>query len=445
MFRRFVISGMVLCCALAAEARTRPHYGGNLRMEVQGDPWQAPDGIARRLTMDGLTKLDATGEVKPALAVRWESQNIDHRWQFWLRAGVEFHDGTPLTAEAAAASLAQSCRGGCPWTKVYAVGPSLVFVCDSPIADLPSQLAQTKFLISHPSAEGGSDGTGAFRVSGFPGGVMIFAANDDYWGGRPFVDTVEVRPKRAVRDQWLDLSIGRTDIVEVPAEMLRQAQQQHLSVLASAPVNLLLLQLASSGALSDPQLRRAVALAVDRSALCNVIFQRQGELSASLLPGRVSGYSFLFPTARDLSRAQELRGGASPAPLVFAVENESAELHLAAERIALNLREAGFRVQITPRSDGATPDIILRQFHLETGDPRVALDEIAGATAQIVTVTGTYTASLYRGERNLLESDTVVPLLWLPRAYAISERVRDLRLGVDGSPLIGDAALEDAK
>lgn len=445
MFRRFAISGMVLCCALTVEARTRPHYGGTLRVEVQGDVWQAPDGIARRLTMDGLTKLDASGELKPALAIRWQSQNLDHRWQFWLREGVEFHDGTPLTSDAVAASLAQSCRSGCPWTKVYAVGTSLVFVSDSPIVDLPGQLAQAKFLISHPSAEGGSDGTGAFRVSGFPNGVMILTANDDYWGGRPFVDTVEVRPKRAIRDQWLDLSIGRADIVEVPAEMLRQVEQQHLSVLASAPVNLLFLQLAGSGALSSPQLRRAVVLAVDRNALCNVIFQRQGEISASLLPGHVSGYSFLFPTARDLSRAQELRGGASAAPLVFAVENETPELHLAAERIALNLREAGFRVQIAPENGGARPDIVLRQFHLEAGDPRAALDEIATAAGQTVTVGGTDAASLYRAERDLLELDTVVPLLWLPRAYAVSERVRDLRLAVDGSPGIGDAALEDAK
>jgi peptide/nickel transport system substrate-binding protein len=444
VFRRFAISGIVLCCALVAEARTRPHYGGRLQIEVQGDPWQGADGIARRLTMDGLTRFDGAGGIKPALAVRWQSQNFDHHWQFWLRENVQFHDGTPLTSDAVVASLTQSCRSGCLWTRVYAVGPSVVFLTDSPMPDLPAQLAQAKFFISHASAGGGSDGTGPFHENGGLNGVMTFAANDDYWGGRPFLDWVEIRPRRAIRDQWLDLSIGRADVVDVPPEMLRQAQQQHLTVLESAPVDLLFLQVAISGALQSPQMRHAIALAVDRSALCNVIFQRQGEISASVLPGGVSGYSFLFPTARDLSRADELRGGATPAPLVLAVENDNPELHLAAERIALNLREAGFGIQIASGSGGARPDIVLRQFHLDS-DPRAALEEIAVATGQHVTVTGTDPASLYRAERDLLESNTVVPLLWLPRAYAISERVRDLRLSVDGSPLIGDASLEDAK
>lgn len=444
MFRRFAISGILLCCALAADARTRPQYGGTLRVEVQGDPWQSVDGIARQLTMDGLTRLDDRGTVKPALAVRWQSQNFDHRWQFWLRANVQFHDGTPLTADAVTAALTQACRSGCPWTKAYAVGPSVVLVSDSPVPDLQAQLAQARFLISHQNAQGTVEGTGAFRITGFPNGVMVFTANDDYWGGRPFVDTVEVRPKRSVRDQWLDMSIGRVDIVEVPPEMLRQAQQLHLAVLTSGQVNLLFLQLASTGALANPQLRQAVALAVDRSALYNVIFQKQGEVTASVLPDALSGYSFLFPAARDLNRAQELRGGATPAALTLAVEDGNPVMQLAAQRIALNLREAGFRVQVVS-GGGMQADIVLRRAHLEANDPRTALDEMLEASGQNVTVTGTDTTALYRAEREFLDTYTVVPLLWLPRAYAVSERVRDLRLSADGSPLIAGADLEDTK
>jgi MarR-like DNA-binding transcriptional regulator SgrR of sgrS sRNA len=156
-----------------------------LRVDVQGDPWQGVDGIARRLTMDGLTQLDSASAVKPALAVRWESQSGDHRWQFWIRQNVQFHDGTPLTADSVVAALTQSCRSECPWARVRAVGSSVIFTSDSPMPDLPAQLAQAKFLISHQSAQGTLDGTGAFRVTGFPNGVMVFTANDDCWSGRP--------------------------------------------------------------------------------------------------------------------------------------------------------------------------------------------------------------------------------------------------------------------
>jgi hypothetical protein len=38
----------------------------------------------------------------------------------------------------------------------------------------------------------------------------------------------------------------------------------------------------------------------------------------------------------------------------------------------------------------------------------------------------------------------LIPLLFLPRAYAVGERVRDLRLGPDGAPELAGASLEDA-
>jgi MarR-like DNA-binding transcriptional regulator SgrR of sgrS sRNA len=428
-----------------SSARTRPHFGGTLRVEIQGEPWQNPDGIARRLTMDGLTKLNTAGSVQPALAVRWDSQNDDHRWQFWIRANVQFSDGTPLTADAVATSLTQSCQHSCPWTKVHAVGPSIVLTSDSALPDLPEQLARSRFLISHPSTEGRLEGTGAYRVTESPSGVMVFSANDDYWGGRPFVDRVEVQPKRSIRDQWIDLNIGRADVVEVPPELLRAAQQQHMTVLASSPMNLLLLQMAITGPLANPEFRQAIAQAVDRSALYNVIFQKQGEITASILPDALSGYAFLFPSDRNLNRAQELRAGTTPPPLTLAVEDGTAEMQLAAERIVLNLREAGFHVQMASGVSRTKSDIVLRSVHLEAGHPRAALDEMIEASGANVTVKGTDAASLYRAEKDFLSSYSTVPLLWLPRSYAVSERLRDLRLAPDGSPLIANVALEDIK
>jgi ABC-type transport system substrate-binding protein len=255
---------------------------------------------------------------------------------------------------------------------------------------------------------------------------------------------VEVQPKRSIRDQWIDLSIGHADIVEVPPEMLRQAQQQHLTVLPSSPVNLLLLQVASVGPLANPQLRQAIALAVDRGALYNVIFQKQGAVTATMLPDAMSGYAFLFPSERNLNRAQALRAGATPQQLTLRVADGNPELHLCAERIVLDLREAGFPVQMSGNSRAAA-DILLRRVHLEANDPRAALDEMLEASGQNSSVIGPDAASLYRAERDFLAAHTIVPLLWLPQAYAVSERVRDLRLSPDGTPLIAGAALEDAK
>ena len=176
MLRRFVISGVLVCLALGAAARTRPHYGGTLRIETQGDPWQVPDGMARRLVLDTLTTVADIGGARPALAVRWESQNADHRWEFWIRPEVRFQDGTALTADAVAAALDETCsHAACPWRMVRGVGPSVVFTSDSPVPDLPELLAQTQFAIAKQDATGAVVGTGPFRVTGFANGALNLA------------------------------------------------------------------------------------------------------------------------------------------------------------------------------------------------------------------------------------------------------------------------------
>src|SRR5580693_3786977 len=140
VLRRFAISCVFAAVALTTAARTRPHYGGTLRVEIEGDPWQRPDGLARRLVYDGLTIVNADGAVEPALAVEWEADSGEHRWQFRLQAGVHFQDGSALTSAAVVASLTASCNGGCPWTTVRAVGPLVVFTGDSPMPNLPALL-----------------------------------------------------------------------------------------------------------------------------------------------------------------------------------------------------------------------------------------------------------------------------------------------------------------
>lgn len=457
MLRQAVISGILLFVVLAANARTRPHYGGTLRIEVQGDAW-APDGLARRLVLDGLTSLSESGAAQPALALQWTRQNHDQRWDFQLRPGVLFQDDTPLTADVVAASFKALCENGaasdagnsslpqtqCPWNAVYAAGPAdVIFTSQSPLPDLPELLAQTRFAISKKDPSGVLEGTGPFRVSGFTNGALNLTAYDNCWQGRPFLNSVEIFQHRSLRDQWLDLSVGRADLVQVPPESLRKAQQQHMNVLLSGPVDLLALIIPAQGAFTDPSLRQAAALAVDRAALYNVIFQKEGEVTAGLLPQRVSGYSFLFSIDRNLDRARALRGGSSSVPLGLATEHGDSALRLAGERLALNLHEAGFNVRMAP--PGASSAMNLQLAHLEETAPRAALDEMLAAFSLNVTINGTGANSLWRAESSALKGGTVVPLLWLPRAWAIGERVRDLRLSPDGAPLLANASLEGAR
>jgi ABC-type oligopeptide transport system substrate-binding subunit len=225
--------------------------------------------------------------------------------------------------------------------------------------------------------------------------------------------------------------------------LLRTAQQQRLKTLTSGPADLLALQVTRNGVLANEKLRQAIALGVDRSSLFNVIFQKQGEVTASLLPGNESGYSFLFPTERNLERAAELRGGSNP-QIALASEDSGAELQLTAERIALNLREAGFRVQVVSSNESARADVLLRRIHLEDPEAGAALAEFLEAFGSAVALTGAGSEADYRAERDFLAQSTLVPLVYLPRSYAVSDRVRDLRIAPDGVPILPDASVEDA-
>jgi len=174
-----------------------------------------------------------------------------------------------------------------------------------------------------------------------------------------------------------------------------------------------------------------------------VIFQKQGEISAGLLPQELTGYAFLFPTVRDLNKAHELRGGLSSPPLTLAYPGDGA-MQLAAQRIALNLHEAGFDVQVAVPRTAQHPDLILRKLPLLGAEPAAAMEILLRSAGEAVSIADRSPLALYRAEREFLDRKTLVPLLDLPRAYASGPRVRDLALRADGTPDLASASLEDA-
>jgi ABC-type transport system substrate-binding protein len=237
----------------------------------------------------------------------------------------------------------------------------------------------------------------------------------------------------------MDLSLGRADVVEVPAEQLRQAQQQRMHVVESPTASLLALHVADEGVLANPNLRAAIALAIDRTALSNVIFQKAGQVTASFLPQSLSGYAFLFPADRDLNKAHELRGGLILPPITLSA-NSGHSMQLVAQRIALNLREGGFNVQVTA-PNAVHPNLSLREVPIPNGDPSAVLDVMLQNVGHASAPAGDDATSLYKLEREFLDAKTWIPLLDLPRAFAIGSRVRDLQNGADGLPDLANASI----
>jgi ABC-type oligopeptide transport system substrate-binding subunit len=247
----------------------------------------------------------------------------------------------------------------------------------------------------------------------------VYEADENAVGGRPFLDGVEILLGRALRDQASDLDLGKADVVELgPNELRRQPAGRR--VWSSSPVRVL--ALVFSPRFDDVRAREALALAVDRSAIHSVLLQRQGEASGALLPQWLSGYAFLFPATADLARARQLAGGARA--ITLGVSDAAARP--IAERIALNARDAGLSISVTPQP--ANADVVLVELRITATDPLKALAEIAAALgspiAQRDLPPNASPEQMYAAERSLLEGFRVIPLIHLPDIYGVSPRVK---------------------
>ncbi len=443
-FLLLVASSFVLTIA-SAEARTRPRWGGTLRLEMRADASQWMNSAVRMLVFDTLTELDDNGHVQAGLATRWESQSDGRRWQAWLRPEVRFQDGTPLSAATVVQSLtAQDC-GGCPWRSVHVAGDSVVFESEAPMPNLPAILANSRYAIMRKDESGNLVGTGAFKFAKNSNNMVTLNAVEDSLHARPYVDTIEVRGGKSLRDQWMDVSAGRADVVEVPAEVLRRAQQEHMRLAVSRNTDLIALVVDEQDpAAQDPRLREALALSLDRASLWNVLFQKQGEITASLLPNWLTGYSFAFNAMPNLAQAKNLRFQVNRAPeWTLSVDGSDPVLALIAERVALNAHDAGISVRTLSASSRST--LHLTRVHVEATNPAAAFTDVAGQLSPADRLPAEDLVAAFHQEQELLAKHTVIPLLYTPRAFAYSPRVHDLALTSDGGMRAADFWLEDGR
>ena len=435
-----LLAASSILLATFSNAETRPQYGATLHLSTRIAPQSLEpadraqlESIAQRnltrLMFDALVRMDERGKLQPALATSWQAAPGDQRWQFWLRRGVKFHDGSPLTPEAAAAAI----RSANPGWNVQPAADSIIIESDTPDSDLPAQLARTRNSISKRSEGGTLVGTGPFHIKEWqPGKRIALTANEGYWGGRPFLDEIEMELGKTSRDQLIALDLGKAEIAEVAPEQSHRASTEGRRVVSSAPVELMAMVFArESRSPEEGKLREALALSIDRNAMRSVVLQGAGEPSGAILPNWISGYGFVFPAEQNLDRARQLRGEVRQAPLWTLGYDASDPLaRVIAERVALNAGDAGLRLQATA---SATSDIRLVRITLASLNPRIALAAVAAATSlPVPKFAGSSIESLYRVESELLQTQRVIPLFQLPASYALSGRVKNWQQDRDG-------------
>ena len=439
----------LLCATLAARAQTRPHYGGTLHVTMRAAPSSLDpvdgaqaDSFARRsftaLIFETLVMLDESGRPKPALALSWQADHDNQRWQFHLRRGIRFHDGSAFTSEQAASSL----QAANPSWSISSDADSVIITCDAPDSDLPAELALSINAIAKRSPDGKLSGTGPFHIVNWQTGKYLsLAAEDNYWGGSPFLDAVEVEFGKSFHDQMIALDLGKADLIEVAPEQSRHIASDTRQSASSEPLELLALLFTRDAQTQDEKLlREALALSVDRASIRNVLLQGVGQPAGSIVPNWMSGYAFTFPTEADLSRARHEREQAKIVPVwTVGYDGSDPMARLLVERIALNAKDAGLKLQPTT---AATFDLRLARISLSSVDAWVSLGSVATYLHLPRPVEGSSAEELYAAEQSILATQKIVPLFHLPVSYAAATSVKQWMPRPDGTWNLSDTWMQ---
>ena len=280
---------------------------------------------------DSLTRWDVALQLQPGLATSWKAVN-DTTWEFTLRPGVKFHDGSPLTAEDVRATIERNLvpgktvvtAGFTTIESVQAASPTLVrVVTRKPDPLLPVRMAQmgSQILPARLTTDEGAKelarrpiGSGAYRVVEWVKDErLVMEANRDWWGweGRP--PSVDRVLWKAIPDDFprlVALEKGDADIVtSVPPDRIRSVAEGRNTRVVSVPstrtvefnIN------STQPPLSDKRVRQALHYALDVPAIIRSLFAGLGRPFAGGLADTDFGYNpALNPYPYDPARARAL-------------------------------------------------------------------------------------------------------------------------------------------
>jgi len=389
--------------ALACGAGRGPHGGQELVVGARADDYVV-EPLKSKLGMyplnaqicEPLVRISADYGVEPLLAVRWERRG--DTWRFFLRPGVRFSTGQPLTSEAVRytfARLLQGDRAGI-YQHLY-LGENSVQVVDELTLDitperpnlrLVEQIGHPNYGIIAPGTEPAVEpvGTGPFRFVEYRRGEWLkVERNEKYWGTPARLRRLTFRFLPDDTTRVLALEAGEVGLIlDVPREQAGTLRARAGSIgVSEAPVGrvaALFLNIHGQpphDLLANRNLRRAVAAAIDRRTLIEKVWEGNGELLPTTGPRAMLGThaQMVQGFAHDPGEAARLlaqegwlpgadgvrvRGGRRlTLTLIAWTEFDAATL----EFLQAQLRSAGVELEIA-----RSPDTASYQKRVESGE-----------------------------------------------------------------------------
>ncbi|WP_157839073.1 ABC transporter substrate-binding protein [Streptomyces flavidovirens] len=328
------------------------------------------------LAYDTVLRQGRNGKVSAGLATTWGyigTGNTD--FEFTLRQGLKFADGTPLDAKAVAASLNYGRKNGLnvSWTSaiesVTATGPLTVRIhCSSPHPNLPQLMTQVLMIGSVISPKGlaspATMGTRSFGAGPYvldtahtaSGDHYTYTPNPHYW------DKKKVHWKKVVvkvvansNSALQAVKTGQADAMAITANQADTAKSGGLKVVGAPNifmgVNLADRKGTVSKPLGDLRVRQALNHAVDRAAITKAIVQKYGQPTSQIslpgLDGFAADYDNRYPY--DPAKAKKLLAEAGY-PNGFSLKMETQSLFgvdLVTQAVVQQWKQIGVTADVT--------------------------------------------------------------------------------------------------
>jgi peptide/nickel transport system substrate-binding protein len=316
-----------------------------------------------------LTYDDQAGELKPMLATDW-TQSTPTTWDFTLRDGVRFQDGTEFTADSVVSALNHVLTAETPpraftpkvVSKIEVVDPKTVRVTTpEPSALLPFRLASGNTGILSPSAyQGGSIDpvrhcTGPYTPVSITASQSIsLERNDDYWDGTPPIAKVEGRFIVEGAARATQVRTGESQVaLGIPATSLPALEgDTNITVSRSfTPRTTGLYFNTSKAPFDNPEVRKAIRDTIDLDAIAKSVYDGGAEPAIGpFAPSEPWAPKGAEPGKQDLDEARTLLQAAGVQPgqlsLTLLAYNERPEFADLAAVIQADLKEIGVEVKI---------------------------------------------------------------------------------------------------
>jgi ABC-type transport system substrate-binding protein len=303
---------------------------------------------------EGLTRLDENNRIVGAVAESWKSSPDFKTWTFKLRSNVKFHqhpalegkdrtvttddivysftrmlskDAVPAGPLASVLAGAKEYQDGSAKTVtgLKVVSPTEVeFTLIRPDALFPGRICSPAYgIVSKTVVEAAGTnfgqtvavGTGPFQFVERRGNELVLRRFPEYWGGGKGVETVIFRTVKEDAVRLAEVKAGRLSATYATAPMLdglveksgdslkiKGSEADKISILDYPVFNTYFL--AFNYPKVDPDLRRAIALALNREEIIAAAFPVSGIPAAGPIPLACAGYKTKVKDIRNLDAAK---------------------------------------------------------------------------------------------------------------------------------------------